>query len=106
MKLGSTRNRYSGAVVCDIQRRLTARAGGYVPGSALRVTVTLTLLPSASLQAASPKLTVTAEPLGGTAIVTPDYSHSANTATVLLLIRTKSPLKCHYSLINSDPSQA
>ena len=65
MKLGSTRNRYSGAVVCDIQRRLTARSGGYAPGSALRVTVKLTLLPSASLQAASPKLTVTAEPLGG-----------------------------------------
>ena len=76
MKLGSTRNRYSGAVVCDIQRRLTARAGGYVPGSALRVTVTLTLLPSASLQAASPKLTVTTGPLGGTATVTPDYSIS------------------------------
>ena len=106
MKLGSTRNRYSGAVVCNIQHRLTARAGGYAPGSALRVTVTLTLLPSASLQAASPKLTVTAEPLGGTAIVTPDYSISTNTATVLLQNRIKPPLKCHYSLINSDPSQA
>ena len=71
MKLGSTRNRYSGAVVCDIQRRLTGRAGGYAPGSALRVTVTLTLLPSASLQAASPKLTVTAEALGGGQLQSP-----------------------------------
>ena len=36
-------DRHSGAVVGDVQRRLTAGAGGYALGSALRVTVTATV---------------------------------------------------------------